>query len=192
MSDLPAQVEEQSSEIRWLRWVTVVLGALVALLLVYLVVIIPTGTSLIPGTTTGDRRQADIVALRKAADQQLATFLNQDYRRSRATMDKLISGSTGTFHNQLVGSSITQINAAAQLKTVATGKIKKIAITRLGPTSATLLAAVTQTVTNAQTSKTKKSYKCAAGSSCNPYYLVLTYQRVGGQWKMSNLEYLPL
>lgn len=192
MSDVVEDAETPSPQARWLRWVTVVVGAFVAVLLVYLVLIIPTGTSLIPGKTTGDHRQANIVALRTAADEQLTAFLNQDYRSSQATMNKLISGSTGKFHNQLVGSSLTQINAATQLKTVAIGKIKKIAVTRLGPTTATLLAAVTQTVTNTQTAKTKKSYKCAAGSACNPYYLVLTYQLVGGQWKMSNLEYLPL
>lgn len=192
MTDLADATGERASEGPWLRRATMALGAVVALLLLYLVLVIPSGTSLIPGTTTGDQREANIVALRTAADQQLVAFLNQDYRTSRATMNKLISGSTGKFHDQLVGSSVTQINAAAQLKTVAIGKIKKIAVVKLGPTSATLLAAVTQTVTNTQTRRTKKSAQCAAGSVCNPYYLVLTYQRVSGQWKMANLEYLPL
>lgn len=177
---------------RGLRWGTAVLGTLVVGLLVYLVLVIPTGTSLIPGTTTGDQRQANLVALRSAADEQLAKFLNQDYRHAQATMNALISGSTGKFHDQLVGSSVTQITTSAQLRTVATGKIMKLAVTKLGGTDATLLAKVTQTVTNTQTSKVKKTSKCAAGSVCTPYYLVLTYQRVSGQWKMANLEYLPL
>ncbi|MGN6722856.1 MAG: hypothetical protein ACTHJM_09600 [Marmoricola sp.] len=192
MTELPEQVDEQSAGRGWLRWVTIAVGAFVVLLLVYLVLIIPTGTSLIPGKTTGDHREANIVALRRAADSQLTTFLNQNYRTSQASMTKLIAGSTGKFHDQLVGSSVTQITSAAQLKTVASGKIKKIAVTRLGPSSATLLAVATQTVTNTQTAKTKKSYKCAAGSVCNPFYLLLTYQRVDGQWKMSNLEFLTL
>lgn len=187
---IPTGIEELAPTGKALRVVTAVLGGLVALLLVYLVLIIPSGLSLIPGKTTGDHREANILALRTAADNQLSTFLNQNYRTSQATMDKLISGSTGKFHDQLVGSSITQINAAAQLKTVAVGKVKKLAVTRLGSDSATLLAVVSQQVTNTQTAKVKKSGSCPAGSVCRPYYLVLTYERVAGQWKMSNLEYL--
>lgn len=174
------------------RWATALLGTLVAAVLVYLVLIIPTGTSLIPGTTTGDQREANLVALRTAAYDQLVKFLNQDYRQAQTTMNALIAGSTGKFHDQLVGSSVTQINASAQLKTVATGKVVKLSVTRLGGPNATLLAKVTQTVTNTQTSRVKRTAKCAAGSVCTPYYLVLTYQLVGGRWKMSNLEYLPL
>jgi hypothetical protein len=190
VSQFEDEVEEPVPAGRGLRIATGVLGSLVALLLVYLVLIIPSGTSLIPGKTTGDHREANIVALRTAADSQLTTFLNQNYRNAQANMNKLISGSTGKFHDQLVGSSITQINAAGQLKTVASGKIKKIAVTKLGTDSATLLAVVSQQVTNTQTAKVKKSGSCPARSICRPYYLVLTYERVAGQWKMSNLEYL--
>ncbi|MGN6162864.1 MAG: hypothetical protein ACTHOG_14330 [Marmoricola sp.] len=177
---------------RGMRWATALLGAVVALLLVYLVVLIPTGTSLIPGTTTGDSREANVTALRSAANQQLTAFLNQNYRNARASMNQLISGSTGSFHDKLVGSSVTQINATGQLKTKAVGVVQKLSVTRLGPATATLLAVVTQTVRNTQTTKVKKTRTCAAGSVCSRYYLVLSYQRVGGQWKMSNLEYLPL
>jgi hypothetical protein len=175
-----------------LGWLTAFLGALVLLLLVYLVLLIPTGTNLIPGTTTADRRDGNLGALRSAANQQLTAFLNQDYRNAQASMNQLISGSTGTFHDKLVGSSVTQVNATGQLKTRATGVIQKLSVTKLGTATATLLAVVTQTVTNTQTAKVKKTRTCAAGSVCNRYYLVLSYQRVGGQWKMSNLEYLPL
>lgn len=189
----PAEAAEASPAGRGLRWATVVLGTLVTALLVYLVLLIPSGTSLIVGgTTTGDRREADLVALRTAANAQLSLFLNQNYRQAQVTMNALIDGSTGKFHDQLVGSSVTQINAAAQLRTVATGRIIKVSVTRWGGNDATLLAKVVQTVRNTQTAKVRKTSKCAAGSVCTPYYLVLTYQRVGGHWKMSNLEYLPL
>ena len=44
----------------------------------------------IPGKTTGDHREANIVALRTAANDQLTTFLNQNYRTTQANMNKLI------------------------------------------------------------------------------------------------------
>lgn len=175
-----------------MQWAKALVGAAVVLLLLYLVLMIPTGTSLIPGTTTGDHRENNVVALRGAATEQLSTFLNQDYRNAKASMDQLITGSTGTFHDKLVGSAVTQENATAQLRTRATGTVQKLSVTRLGGSTATLLAVVTQTVTNTQTAKVKKSGSCPAGTICNRYYLLLTYQSVGGQWKMSNLEYLPL
>ena len=195
MSDsAPDEAAEPSSgadrhPLRWVLWPT---ALVVAALLVYLVLMTFSGTSLIPGQTTGDKREAELIALRSAANQQLSAFLNQDYRTAQSSMNTLISGSTGTFHDKLVGSSVTQINAAGQLKTHATGVVQKLSVTRLGPTTASLLAVVTQTVTNTQTAKVKKTANCPAGTVCNRYYLVLTYQAVGGKWKMANLEYLPL
>ena len=179
----------QRDPLRWVLWPTAVV---VAALLVYLVLMTFSGTSLIPGKTTGDKREAALTALRSAANEQLSAFLNQDYRTAQSSMNTLISGSTGTFHDKLVGSSVTQINAAGQLKTHATGSVQKLSVVRLGPSTATLLTVVTQRVTNTQTAKVKKTATCAAGSVCNRYYLLLTYQTVRGAWKMSNLEYLPL
>lgn len=179
----------QHNRLRWVTWLT---ASLVVALLIYLVLMTLSGTSLIPGQTTGDKREANLTALRSAANQQLSAFLNQDYRTEQGSMNTLISGSTGTFHDKLVASSVTQINAAGQLKTHATGAVQKISVARLGPATATLLTVVTQTVTNTQTTKVKKTATCAAGSVCTRYYLLLTYQVVRGQWKMSNLEYLPL
>lgn len=187
-TDDPAPAPQQN-RLRWVLWPT---ALVVAALLIYLVLMTLSGTSLIPGQTVGDEREANLTALRSAANQQLSAFLNQDYRTAQSSMNALISGSTGTFHDKLVGSSVTEVAAAAQLKTHATGAVQKVSVTRVGPSTATLLTVVTQTVTNTQTAKVKKTATCAAGSVCNRYYLVLTYQNVAGQWKMSNLEYLPL
>jgi len=173
-----------------MRWAMALLAGLVVALLVYLVLLIPTGTSLVPGTTTGDQRESNVAALRGAANEQLSTFLNQDYRTVQSSMNALISGSTGTLHDQLVGSSVTRITATVQYKTKTTGVIQKLSVSRLGGTTATLLAVVTQTVSNSQTTKVKKSASCAAGTVCTRFHLLLSYQRVAGQWKMSNLEYL--
>lgn len=176
--------------VSWLRALTVVLGAYVVLALIYLVLLIPSGTRFVPGHTIGDQREDALRGLETSVTQQVSGLLNQDYHSAQQIMQTLIAGSTGSLSQQFQARSATQIATATQLKTVATGTIQKMAVTRLSGESATLLVLATQQVQNTETTKLKRTATCPAGTVCQDFRFLLSYQRVGGVWKMSDLKYL--
>lgn len=172
-----------------LGWVTVVVGTVVLAALLYLVVLIPTGTHVLPVKSTGDQRLHDLNSLQAAAQNELMALYALDYKSVDQTVSTVAAGATGTFAGQWQDQSVTFRAGVAQLQTHSTATITALAVHQVKGNSATLLASVYQDLTNNKTTATKATEKCAAGHYCGTYHLWMTYQRVGGHWKMSTLDY---
>ena len=177
-----------------LWWVTTSVGALVVLLLTYLVVLIPTGTRAIPWKRSDSSSQTSaptgtVADLQAALTKELTAYYGFDYRTIDTAIATVAAGSTGGFKVKIQGLSETLKEGAAQLKTVASAEVEQIAIHQISGSQATALAVVNQTLSNAQTAKRKKTATCSAGAVCSVYHLWVSYQLVSGLWKLSDLEY---
>lgn len=177
-------------------WLTAGVATLVVALLVYLVVLIPTGTSLIPWAKKDSGASANaltstgtVATLQQAINKELTAYYSFDYRTVDSAIATVIAGSTGKFKTWFQGLSVTVKEGVSQLKTTATSQVKQIAIHQLQGGKASALVVVTQTQSNTQTAKNKQTATCKAGTVCSTYHLWVTYQLVSGQWKLSNLEY---
>lgn len=172
-----------------LDWALIVVGGLVVAALVYLVVLIPTGTSAIPAQSVGDQRLQELDALTTSARTELTAFLGYDYKSVDQTINTVANGATGKFADDWQNLAVTFKAGAAQFQVRATVDITGLSVHQIKGDTATLLVAAYQTKTSTQTASTPAAGQCAAGSVCGTLHMWVTYQRVHGQWKMADLGY---
>lgn len=186
-SDEQRQVSESS---RFLRWLIVGLAVFVVCALAYLILVIPTGTRFLSTTSVGERQARDVNALTTAANEQLVAFYNPNYKSIDTMISAVQAGSTGKFRDAWEATAVTLKAGAAQRQVVGNGSVKQIAVHQVSGDSATLLAVVHQNLRNVDTRGVAKSGTCPAATVCSTFHLWLTYQRINGQWKMADLEYV--
>lgn len=175
-----------------LWWVTTSVGALVVLLLVYLVILIPTGTNLIPWSATDETPSANggpVADLQVAISKELTAYYGFDYTTIGSAIATVSQGSTGKFRALIDARAETLKSGAELWKTNATAEVTQIAVHQMKGNNATALVVVNQTMKNTQTAKLQRVGTCAAGTQCSVFHLWVTYQLVAGQWKLSDLGY---
>ena len=120
-------------------------------------------------------------AVTKAAEAETVAFLTVDYTDMDPLIEKVLAGATGPFKSQYDGAK-TNLKASAQTaQAVSTGKVLSTGIADIDDNNAVVFVAADSQVKN----------KSTKGKAEPRYYrLKLTMTRKGGQWLMSDLQFV--
>lgn len=116
-----------------------------------------------------------------AARTEVEAFINIDYQRADESIDAVAAGATGDFAKQYDTSTKSVIEVLQRNKSVMDGKVLWAGVVNVDSDSATVIAATTGTVANVSTDNQPVA---------RYFRLKLDLQKVGGDWKTANLEFV--
>lgn len=123
-------------------------------------------------------RYGDVLA---AARSEVEAFINIDYTQAAESIDAVAEGATGDFAKQYDTATSSVIDVLKRNKSVMDGKVLWAGVVTVDPDSATVIAATTGTVANVSTdNKPVARY----------FRLKLDLEKVDGDWKTANLEFV--
>lgn len=128
-------------------------------------------------------------AAQRSHDQQIVdgaragvtALLSIDHTRARADVQRVLDVSTGTFREDFAKTADDFVATAESQKVVTVARIKATALESADGDGGVVLVAVNSEVTNA----------AGAKQDSRPFRMSVTVARDGGQFKMSNLEFVP-
>ncbi len=128
--------------------------------------------------TERNRRAADFVA---GARQGVVNMTSLDFHRAKEDVQRVIDSSTGQFRDDFQQRAKDFTTVVEQSKVVTQGTVNAAAVQSMDANSALVLVAATSRITN------------AAGAKDAPrnWRLKVTVTNDGGQYKMSNVEFIP-
>ncbi len=125
------------------------------------------------------QREAAFVA---GAKQGVVNMISLDYSKAKEDIQRVIDGSTGQFKDDFQQRANDFISVVTQSKAVTEGTVNAAALESINGNSAVVLVSATSQVTNSP-----------PGKDVPPlvWRLRVTVAKVGGQYKMSKVEYVP-
>jgi len=130
-------------------------------------------------TVRYQQRQAAFIA---GAKQGVTNMISLDYTKARADVQRVIDSSTGEFKDDFKNRAKDFIAVVEQSKAVTDGTINGAAVESMKGGSAVVLVSATSRVTNSPPGKDQPP---------RMWRLRVTIADVGGQYKMSKVEYVP-
>ncbi|OBG38438.1 hypothetical protein [Mycobacterium sp. E3198] len=129
--------------------------------------------------TENQQREAEFIA---GAKQGVTNMISLDYSKAREDIQRVIDGSTGQFKDDFQQRANDFISLVTQSKAVTEGTVNAAALESINGNSAVVLVSATSQVTNSP-----------PGKDVPPlvWRLRVTVAKVGGQYKMSKVEYVP-
>lgn len=129
-------------------------------------------------TTERNQRAANFVA---GARQGVVNLTSMDFNRAKEDVQRVIDSSTGPFRDDFQARAKDFTTVVEQSKVVTQGTVNAAAVQSINGDYALVLVAATSHVTN------------AAGAKDAPrsFRLKVTVKNDGGQYKMSNVEFIP-
>lgn len=121
------------------------------------------------------------VSIVDAARTGVTALLTIDHTTARADVQHVLDVTTGNFREDFAKSADDFVQTAEQSKAVTKGSVKAAALESAGTDGGVVLLAVSSEVTNAN----------GARADPRPFRMSVTVTRDGGQFKMSNLEFVP-
>ena len=117
----------------------------------------------------------------EAARTAVTALLSIDHTRARADVQRVLDVTAGSFHDDFARSADDFVSTAERYQTVTTGEVKAAALQNATADSAVVLVAAVSQVSNAS----------GAREDPRPFRMSVTVTRDGGQFKMSDLEFVP-
>jgi Mce-associated membrane protein len=130
-------------------------------------------------TTKHQQREAAFVA---GAKQGVLNMISLDFNKAKEDVQRVIDGSTGQFRDDFQQRADDFIAVVTQSKAVTEGTVNAAALESINGDSAVVLIAATSQVTNSPPGKDEPP---------RIWRLKVTVAQVGGQYKMSKVEYIP-
>jgi Mce-associated membrane protein len=130
-------------------------------------------------TVRYQQRQAAFIA---GAKQGVTNMISLDYTKAQADVQRVIDSSTGEFKDDFKNRAKDFIAVVEQSKAVTDGTINGAAVESMKGGSAVVLVSATSRVTNSPPGKDQPP---------RMWRLRVTIADVGGQYKMSKVEYVP-
>lgn len=130
-------------------------------------------------TTKHQQREAAFVA---GAKQGVLNMISLDFNKAKEDVQRVIDGSTGEFKADFQQRSNDFISVVTQSKAVTEGTVNAAALESIKGDSAVVLVSATSQVTNSPPGKDEPP---------RIWRLRVTVANVGGQYKMSKVEYIP-
>lgn len=170
---------EESEPPAWRRWIPAIAAAAAVIgtctfigLSAYMVVQHRDATS-------RQQRQAEFV---DGAKRGVLSMISLDYNKAKDDVQRVIDGSTGQFKDDFQHRANDFISVVTQSKAVTSGTVNAAALESVNGNSAVVLVSATSQVTNSP-----------PGKDVPPlvWRLKVTVSDVGGQYKMSKVEYVP-
>ncbi|MCW2661754.1 MAG: hypothetical protein JWP83_2906 [Mycobacterium sp.] len=129
--------------------------------------------------TRHQQRDAAFVA---GAKQGVLNMISLDFNKAKADVQRVIDGSTGEFKTDFQQRANDFISVVIQSKAVTEGTVHAAALESVNGDSAVVLVSATSQVTNSPPGKDEPP---------RMWRLRVTVAEVGGQYKMSKVEYVP-
>lgn len=128
--------------------------------------------------TERNQRAANFVA---GARQGVVNLTSMDFQKAKEDVQRVIDSSTGQFHDDFQARAKDFTTVVEQSKVVTQGTVNAAAVQSINGDFALVLVAATSRITN------------AAGAKDEPrnWRLKVTVKNDGGQYKMSNVEFIP-
>lgn len=128
--------------------------------------------------TERNQRAASFVA---GARQGVVNLISMDFNKAKEDVQRVIDSSTGQFHDDFQARAKDFTTVVEQSKVVTQGTVNAAAVQAINGDFALVLVAATSHITN------------AAGAKDEPrnWRLKVTVKDDGGQYKMSNVEFIP-
>jgi Mce-associated membrane protein len=128
--------------------------------------------------TERNQRAARFVA---GAKQGVVNLTSMDFNKAKEDVQRVIDSSTGQFHDDFQARAKDFTTVVEQSKVVTQGTVNAAAVQTINGDFALVLVAATSHITN------------AAGAKDEPrnWRLKVTVKDDGGQYKMSNVEFIP-
>jgi Mce-associated membrane protein len=130
-------------------------------------------------TTRHQQREAAFVG---GARQGVLNMISLDFNKAKEDVQRVIDGSTGQFRDDFQQRANDFISAVTQSKAVTEGTVHAAALESINGDSAVVLVSATSQVTNSPPGKDEPP---------RMWRLRVTIAEVGGQYKMSKVEYVP-
>ncbi|HEX5253139.1 MAG TPA: hypothetical protein VFW69_04565 [Mycobacterium sp.] len=129
-------------------------------------------------TTERKQRAANFIA---GARQGVINLTSMDFNKAKEDVQRVIDSSTGPFHDDFQARAKDFTTVVEQSKVVTQGTVNAAAVQTINGDFALVLVAATSHITN------------AAGAKDEPrnWRLKVTVKDDGGQYKMSNVEFIP-
>lgn len=129
--------------------------------------------------TENQQREAAFIA---GAKQGVLNMISLDFNKAKEDIQRVIDGSTGQFKDDFQQRANDFISVVTQSKSVTEGTVNAAALESINGNSAVVLVSATSQVTNSP-----------PGKDVPPlvWRLRVTVAKVGGQYKMSKVEYVP-
>ncbi|OBG28149.1 hypothetical protein A5672_04355 [Mycobacterium alsense] len=129
--------------------------------------------------TRQQQRQAEFV---DGAKRGVLSMISLDYNKAKDDVQRVIDGSTGQFKDDFQHRANDFVAVVTQSKAVTSGTVNAAALESVTGNSAVVLVSATSQVTNSP-----------PGKDVPPlvWRLKVTVSEVGGQYKMSKVEYVP-
>ena len=128
--------------------------------------------------TERNQRAANFIA---GARQGVVNLTSMDFNKAKEDVQRVIDSSTGQFHDDFQARAKDFTTVVEQSKVVTQGSVNAAAVQTINGDYALVLVAATSHITN------------AAGAKDEPrnWRLKVTVKNDGGQYKMSNVEFIP-
>jgi Mce-associated membrane protein len=130
-------------------------------------------------TTRQHQREAAFVA---GAKNGIVNMISLDFNKAKEDVQRVIDGSTGQFKTDFQQRAADLIAVVTRSKTITEGRVNAAAIESMERNSAVVLVSATSQVTNAPPARDEPP---------QIWRLRVTVADVGGQYKMSKVEYVP-
>lgn len=129
-----------------------------------------------------DRSSARKAALR-AAQTEATNLMTISYRTANSDLDRIINGATGQFRTQFESQKKQFPDVLAKAKSVAVGQIITAGLVSMHGSTARVVIAIDQTVSNAQTTAAHQS------EQLKHYRIVMTLKHIHGRWLASDVAF---
>jgi Mce-associated membrane protein len=130
-------------------------------------------------TTRHQQREAAFVA---GAKKGVVNMISLDFNKAKEDVQRVIDGSTGQFKTDFQQRAGDLIAVVARSKTITEGRVNAAAIESMERNSAVVLVSATSQVTNSPPGRDEPP---------QIWRLRVTVADVGGQYKLSKVEYVP-
>jgi Mce-associated membrane protein len=130
-------------------------------------------------TTRHQQREAAFVA---GAKNGVVNVISLDFNRAKEDVQRVIDGSTGQFKTDFQQRAADLITVVTRSKTITEGRVNAAAIESMERNSAVVLVSATSQVTNSPPGRDEPP---------QIWRLRVTVADVGGQYKLSKVEYVP-
>jgi Mce-associated membrane protein len=130
-------------------------------------------------TNRQHQREAAFVA---GAKKGVVNMISLDFNQAKEDVQRVIDGSTGQFKTDFQQRAADLIAVVARSKTITEGRVNAAAIESMERNSAVVLVSATSQVTNSPPGKDEPP---------QIWRLRVTVADVGGQYKLSKVEYVP-
>ncbi|HUH69347.1 MAG TPA: hypothetical protein VLZ05_10975 [Mycobacterium sp.] len=181
-SDETAAPESVTEPATWRRWMPS-LSTIVKVAAIVLIICFAGGSACMVlqhrDTTQHRQREAAFVA---GAKQGVINMTSLDFNKAKEDVQRVIDSSTGQFKDDFQQRAKDFIFVVEQSKAVTEGTVNAAAVESMNGNSAVVLVSATSRVTNSPGGKNEPP---------KIWRLRVTVAEVGGQYKMSKVEYVP-